>query len=96
MSLDAAIAEAAARAVAVELEPMREQLEQIRQLLEQYLGGPVLLRRDPMAERLGISTPTLDRLRAIPGFPETRAGDVPLFDPAEVIPFVKKLGEAGR
>lgn len=61
-----------------------EQLDALR-----AVPAPALDDIKTMSKALRISTKTLQRLRAEPGFPEHRLGDAPRFDRAEVVAWIK-------
>lgn len=54
---------------------------------------PALLDRMGLAKALSCSTKTLDRLRALPGFPELMLLDSPRFEIAAVVAFLKANGK---
>ncbi len=52
-------------------------------------AAPALVDRTGLAKALSCSVKTLDRLRALPGFPELVLVDSPRFDVADVVAFLK-------
>lgn len=66
----------------------------VADLLEQHDGasaGPALLDRAGLARALGVSPPTVDRMRA-EGAPELRVGDSPRFELAAVLGWLRERG----
>jgi hypothetical protein len=59
------------------------------------VGRPALLDRQGLARELGVSLASLDRLRAEPGFPELRLGDVPRFELVQVVAWVHGRQQKG-
>lgn len=72
--------------------------EQLRELVteavsaalaeHQPVGSPRLLDRQVLAEMLGCSLPTLDKLRS-EGLPEVRVGDAPRFEREAVLEWLR-------
>lgn len=56
---------------------------------------PALLSRAALADALGISLPTVDRMRREQGFPKVRVGDVHKFELAAVLAWLRRRGDAG-
>lgn len=57
--------------------------------------APPLLQRAELAQALGVSMPTLDRLRRESGFPELLVGDAPRFERAAVLAWLRRRSEGG-
>lgn len=82
---------AIAAAVAHALEPVLEQLAELRRHLEAPAAPPALVDRRGLARELGVSVATVDRLRA-EGAPELRVGDAPRFRVGDVVDWLRGRG----